>query len=171
VAAARPADRAALDALFAACSADSIRLRFFGRLRAFPPEYLGGALAGAPSAHDAVVAYRTDRTQLAGLASLVAQETGAARDTGTAGDTGAAEEAAVPELAVLVADPWQRQGAGAAMVGALLARARERGVVRVRASVLPGRRELLAALSRRLEPDPGHSSYTREGLSTVYKLR
>jgi GNAT superfamily N-acetyltransferase len=164
VAAARPADRAALDALFAACSADSIRLRFFGRLRAFPPEYLGGA-------HDAVVAYRTDRTQLAGLASLVAQETGAARDTGAAGDTGAAEEAAVPELAVLVADPWQRQGAGAAMVGALLARARERGVVRVRASVLPGRRELLAALSRRLEPDPGHSSYTREGLSTVYKLR
>ncbi|WP_176735614.1 GNAT family N-acetyltransferase [Actinacidiphila rubida] len=159
VAPALPGDRQALAALFAACSEDTVRLRFFGRLRAFPRDYLDGALADPPHVHDAVVVYRGgDRTRLAGLASLVAPT----RPEG---------EAAAPEIAVLVADPWQRQGAGTAMITALLARARARGVVRVRASVLPGRMPLLAALSRRLTPEVGGSSYTRDGLSTVYKLR
>jgi GNAT superfamily N-acetyltransferase len=158
VAPAAPGDRDALAALFAACSADSVRLRFFGRLRAFPREYLDGALADPPDVHDAVVAYRDgDRTRLAGLASLVAPS----RQEGAT---------AAPEIAVLVADPWQRQGAGTAMITTLLARARDRGVAHVRASVLPGRTQLLAALSRRLDPEPGASSYTRDGLSTVYKL-
>ncbi|MFI1092086.1 GNAT family N-acetyltransferase [Streptomyces sp. NPDC020917] len=167
---AQAADRPALDALFAACSEESIRLRFFGRLRAFPPEYLDAALAGAPSVHDAVVAYSGDRAQLAGLASLVAATPGEAR-AAVEGGRAWGETAGPAEMAVLVGDPWQRQGAGAAMITALLARARDRGVVRVRATVLPGRRELLAALSRRLEPEAGCSSYTREGLSTVYKLQ
>jgi len=172
VAPAQAADRPALDALFAACSEESIRLRFFGRLRAFPPEYLDAALAGAPSVHDAVVAYSGDRAHLAGLASLVAAAPVLPGETRTATGEGTRTETAGPaEMAVLVGDPWQRQGAGAAMITALLARARDRGVVRVRATVLPGRRELLAALSRRLEPEAGCSSYTRDGLSTVYKLQ
>ncbi|MBY8877499.1 GNAT family N-acetyltransferase [Actinacidiphila acidipaludis] len=173
VAPARPGDRAALEALFAACSEDSVRLRFFGRSRAFPREYLAAALAGVPTAHDAVVAYRGgDRTRLAGLASLVAGPSAPAADGAAprAGMVGPAQ-ADPAELAVLVADAWQRQGAGTAMITALLARARERGVVHVRASVLPGRRGLLAALSHRLPAEPGRSSYTRDGLSVVYKLR
>jgi GNAT superfamily N-acetyltransferase len=175
VAPARPADRPALQALFAACSEESVRLRFFGQLRAFPADYLDAALAGVPHVHDAVVAYRGgDRTRLAGMASLVA---GPATAPASALTTATRPEAPVPpeagpaEVAVLVSDAWQRQGAGTAMISALLARARERGVVRVRASVLPGRTGLLAALSRRLPPEPGRSSYTRDGLSAVYKLQ
>ena len=159
VAPARPADRPALQALFAACSEESVRLRFFGQLRAFPGDYLDAALAGVPDTHDAVVVYRDgDRTRLAGLASLVA-------------GPASSPDADPAELAVLVGDAWQRQGAGTAMITALLARARERGVARVRASVLPGRTALLTSLSRRLPPEPGRSSYTRDGLSVVYKLR
>lgn len=172
VSAAEPADRHALEALFAACSEESIRLRFFGRLRAFPREYLDGALTAPPHAHDAVVAHLGDRDRLVGLASLVAGPVGTGHPSASGPDRRAAEPPAEPpaELAVLVGDAWQRQGAGTAMVGALLARARERGVVRVRASVLPGRTGLLAALSRHLEPDAGRSTCTREGLSTVYRL-
>ncbi|QMU80444.1 GNAT family N-acetyltransferase [Streptacidiphilus sp. PB12-B1b] len=79
-----------------------------------------------------------------------------------AGQEGAAE------LAVLVADGWQRQGLGTALVEELLVRARRRGVERVSACVLPGRPQLLAALSRRLELV--HSSRSQDGLTGVYRL-
>ncbi|NUS13676.1 MAG: GNAT family N-acetyltransferase, partial [Streptomyces sp.] len=60
-----------------------------------------------------MVAYArgTSRTRLAGLASLALPP-----------------GAAAAELGVLVGDPWQRQGAGRAMLDLLLARARARGV-------------------------------------------
>lgn len=148
-----PSDRAALGSLFSGCSQETVRLRFFGRLRAFPREYLDSVLAGRPDVHDAVVAYRDDRSHLVGLAGLVAESD---------------ENPGVAELGVLVTDTWQRQGAGAAMVDTLLTRARERGIVRVSACVLPGRSGLLATLSRRLELES--SSGTRDGLTGIYRL-
>lgn len=157
-------DRAALEALFAACSPQTVRLRFFGRLRAFPPEYLAAVLAGRPAAHDAVVAHRDgDRTPLVGMASLSAATP--ADDLPpmcTPATTGV--------LGVLVADAWQRQGVGTAMITSLLDRARERGVHHVLASVLPGRSSLLAALARRLVLEPGTATCTGDGLSAVYRL-
>jgi GNAT superfamily N-acetyltransferase len=148
-----PADADALHGLFAACSQDTVRLRFFGRVRALPPEYLGDVLAGRPDIHDAVVAYEygASRARPAGLASLAM-----------------APGAQVAELGVLVADAWQRQGAGRAMVDLLLARARARGVLRLGAAVLPGRSGLLAALGRRLPTE--HLALSADGPSGVYKL-
>jgi len=139
IAAATAADRHAVERLFAACAAETLRLRFLGRVAGPPAAYLDAVLAATPEEHDAVVA-RPTRTApdggpppaVVGLASL------------GAGDP--------PELGVLVADGWQRRGVGAAMVGAVLRRARDRGVRTVAARVLPGRSALLAPLARRLEP-------------------
>lgn len=148
-----PADAPALHALFAACSPETVRLRFFGPVRALPAEYLAEVLAGSPDRHDAVVAYPRDgsRSRPAGLASLALPAGGGAA-----------------ELGVLVADPWQRQGAARAMLELLLARARVRGVRRVTATVLPGRPTLLRALGRHLTAE--HLAYTADGPSGVYKL-
>ncbi|MFI0940838.1 GNAT family N-acetyltransferase [Streptomyces sp. NPDC021020] len=160
-----PSDASALHALFAACSPETVRLRFFGRVRALPAEYLEQVLAGSPDRHDAVVAYARggSRTRLIGLASL-AMPANVAGDGGDGGDGGET----VPELGVLVGDPWQRQGAGRAMLELLLARARTRGVRRVAATVLPGRPALLGALGRHLPA--AHLAYTTDGPSGVYKL-
>ncbi|WP_329133592.1 GNAT family N-acetyltransferase [Streptomyces sp. NBC_01476] len=147
-------DRPALAALFTACSPETVRLRFFGRLKQWPREYLDAALAGRPAEHDAVVAYRPGRTDLLGLASLA-----------TPSDAGPG----IGELGVLVADDWQRQGVGTAMIDLLLSRARDRGLERVAATVLPSRSKLLAALTRRLERD-GPGLRSRDGLTGVYKL-
>jgi GNAT superfamily N-acetyltransferase len=148
-----PADAGALRDLFAACSQDTVRLRFFGRVRALPAEYLDDVLAGRPDVHDAVMAYEygASGARPAGLASLALPP-----------------GAQVAELGVLVADAWQRQGAGRAMVDLLLARARARGVPRVGAAVLPGRSGLLAALGRRLPAE--HLALSADGPSGVYKL-
>ena len=159
-----PGDRAALEALFAACSPDTVRLRFFGRLRAFPPEYLAAVLAGRPAVHDAVVAYRgADRAHPAGMAGIAAA-------TPADGLPPMCAPATTGVLGVLVADAWQRQGAGAAMTGVRLDRARARGVRHVLVGVLPGRSALLAVLARRLTPVPGAAARTGDGLSAVYRL-
>ncbi|WP_327290098.1 GNAT family N-acetyltransferase [Streptomyces sp. NBC_01198] len=148
-----PADAPALHDLVTACSQATLRLRFFGQVRAFPAEYLAGVLAGRADVHDAVVAYAygASSARPVGLASLALPP-----------DGGAAE------LGVLVADAWQRQGAGRAMVDLLLARARARGVRQVSAAVLPGRSALLAALGRHLPAE--HLAHSTDGPSGVYKL-
>jgi GNAT superfamily N-acetyltransferase len=122
------ADRDAVAALFARCSAETRRLRFFGNVLAMPPGYLTDVLAEVPGQHDAVGAWRG--RELVGLASLAA-------DTPDSG-----------ELAVLVDDAHQRRGVGTRMIATLIARARVRGVTTVTASVLPGRTELLTRLGR-----------------------
>lgn len=147
------ADEPALRDLFAACSQDTLRLRFFGRVRAFPAEYLGHVLAGRADVHDAVVAYEygASRARPAGLASLALPP-----------------GARAAELGVLVADAWQRKGAGGAMLDLLLTRARARGVRYVSAAVLPGRSALLAALGRRLAAE--RLAHSADGPSGIYKL-
>jgi GNAT superfamily N-acetyltransferase len=67
-----------------------------------------------------------------------------------------------------VADAWPGHGLGAAMVEALVGRARRRGVVRVSAFVRPGRSALLTALARRL-PLEGVTR-TSDGLVGVFRL-
>ncbi|WP_419993447.1 N-acetyltransferase family protein [Streptomyces boninensis] len=152
VEAARPADGPALDALFAACSPETVWRRFFAPYPALPGAYRAGVLAGDPYEHDAVVARL--RGGLVGVASLV-------RDR-------RADDPYTAELGVLVPDDWQRCGVGRALVEALLDRARRRGVRRVVAAVLPGRSDLLRSLSRRVELD--HAVRDSDGLTGVYKL-
>jgi GNAT superfamily N-acetyltransferase len=146
---ARPDDAAALQRLFADCSPETVHNRFFARVRAWPHRYLAAVLAGDPRTHDAVVVRYGDGLHLAGLASLAAGSPAA-------------------ELGVLVADAFQHQGLGAAMVEALLGRARERGVARVAASVLPGRSALLLALARRLPLEQLETG--GDGPTGIYRL-
>jgi acetyltransferase len=148
-----PADRDGLHALLTTCSQSTIRWRFFAPLRGFPERYLDTALAGRPEVHDAVVARDVERGQLAGLASLAA---------------GSAEGPEIPELGVLVADRWQQQGLGAAMVECLLTRARERGVQRILAVTLPQRAGMLRVLARHLPMET--STCTPDGVSAVFRL-
>jgi GNAT superfamily N-acetyltransferase len=182
-----PGDGPALAALFADCSPQTVRLRFFGAPRTLPPEYAAALLAGRPDVHDAVLAYpegpdpagqerpedgggpRAGRTGLlpqpAGLASLAAAPDSRSGPGGRSGPLTA-------ELGVLVGDAWQRQGAGTAMTAVLLDRARARGVERVAASVLSGRAPLLRAMAARLGLGPALTyDRTGESLSAVYRLR
>ncbi|MFI1466696.1 GNAT family N-acetyltransferase [Streptomyces wuyuanensis] len=147
----RPGDGPALRALFAGCSPETVRLRFFGLPRELLRAYADSVLACRPEVHDAVVVHHGDRRRLAGLAAPAEADPGAAA-----------------VLGVLVADEWQKQGLGRAMVDELLARARRRGVERISVTVLPGRSRLLDALARRLEPEG--SSLDRDGLTRVYRL-
>jgi GNAT superfamily N-acetyltransferase len=148
----RPSDELGLTELFARCSAESVRLRFFGPRTALPAGYLRDVLAGEPERHDAVVARDRATGAIVGLASLGA---------------GSAAGADVPELGVLVADAWQRRGIGTALANLLVARARSRGVRRMLASVLPGRSGVLEALGT-LEHE--RTWRTRDAVSAVYRL-
>jgi ribosomal protein S18 acetylase RimI-like enzyme len=129
----RPTDESALERLFARCTVETVRDRFFAPLSSWPRRYLAGALAGDPRQHDALVVRCGDG--VAALGSLVA---------------GPGSGSHRAELGVLVADRWQRRGLGVALVDGLVARARERGVEELVASVLPNRIPLLRALGRRL---------------------
>lgn len=53
----------------------------------------------------------------------------------------------VTEIGVVVADAWQGQGLGAALVRTLLSQARARGVTALSMDVLPGNREVLAMIA------------------------
>ncbi|MFC7303706.1 GNAT family N-acetyltransferase [Streptomyces monticola] len=158
----RPTDGPALTALFESCSTDTVWRRFFAPLHELPADYAAAVLACRPEVHDAVVVRHGDRGHLAGLASLAAEQDGPNGTRGPHGPDGPAV------LGVLVADAWQRQGLGGAMLDVLLDRARQRGVRRVTASVLPGRARLLAALARRLETES--ASRDQDGLTGVYRL-
>jgi GNAT superfamily N-acetyltransferase len=139
--------------MFRQCSPATVYGRFFGRPAALPRRYVAGALAGRPDRHDALVVRYGDGLHVAGLASLVAL---------TEGFGGGAE------LGVLVADGWQRRGLGTAMVALLLARAGDRGVERVEASVLVGREGPLGALARRLHLE--RLTRSAETVTGVFRL-
>ncbi len=147
----RGTDRAALEQLFARCSAETIRRRFFARLGRFPSRYLDAVLASRPAEHDAVVLRYGDGLHIAGLASLA-----------TTPDGGA-------ELGVLVADAWQGGGLGAAMVEHLVQRAADRGTEEVSATVLSERAGLLQALARRWPTVT--LARTADGLTGRYRVQ
>lgn len=130
----RPSDRDAIERLFAACSLDTVIRRFCAPLRSLPRAYLEGALAGPPKVHDALAVRYGDGLHIAALGSVVALP----------------DDPRAAELGVLVADGWQRSGLGAALVRELVARAVDRGVEELIASVLPARAGLLRVLARRL---------------------
>ncbi|WP_370092209.1 N-acetyltransferase family protein [Streptacidiphilus sp. MAP12-20] len=146
----RTGDRSAIQGLFADCSTETVRLRFFAQLRAFPAAYLDSLLAGPPEQHDAVIARERLTGRVLGLGTL------------------ARVDAETAELGLLVADAWQRQGLGRAMTESLLTRARGRGISRLSVDVAHGRSALLGALARRL-PDAVRRS-TREGVTGIYRL-
>ena len=63
-----------------------------------------------------------------------------------AADRAAAGES-LTEIGVVVADAWQGQGVGSALVGALVGRAQARGVTSLRMDVLPDNRQVLGMIA------------------------
>jgi GNAT superfamily N-acetyltransferase len=97
-----------------------------------PSTYLDSVLGADPDAHDALV------VETAG-GDLVAIGSAARIPT---------EGARVVEIGLLVEDRWQQRGIGSGLLDLLAARARRRGVERLRCDVLAGNRHLLAMLRR-----------------------
>lgn len=65
----------------------------------------------------------------------------------TAADRPAPPGGLVTEIGVVVADAWQGQGVGSALVRSLLSRGQARGVTALSMDVLPGNREVLAMIA------------------------
>jgi GNAT superfamily N-acetyltransferase len=75
--------------------------------------------------------------------ALVAVEAGTEHGVGVARFVRSSEDPEVAEIAVAVADPWQRRGVGTALLRRLNERAREEGIRRFSAEVLTENRPML----------------------------
>jgi GNAT superfamily N-acetyltransferase len=125
---AQPSDLAALGDFFAGLSARTRSRRFFAPVT--PTSAMLRRLSGGTGDVEAVVA--TAGGGIVGHAM-------AADRAGSDGDS-------ITEIGVVVADAWQGRGVGSALVRAVLAGARARGVTVLTMDVLPGNRRVLAMI-------------------------
>jgi ribosomal protein S18 acetylase RimI-like enzyme len=126
---ARTADLPALSAFFAGLSIQARYLRFFAPTTPNPD--LLNVLCGNARAIDAVLATRD---------AVIIGHAMAADQTGPGG-------ARMTDIGVVVADDWQGQGVGSALVRAVLTRAQARGVTSVTMDVLHGNHRVLAMIA------------------------
>ncbi len=126
---ARAADAAALADFFAGLSAQTRYLRFFAPVT--PGPAMLRALSGADGRADVVVAVRGG--VIIGHAMAV--------------DQGGPRGARAADVGVVVADAWQGQGVGPALLRALIASARARGVTSLTMDVLPSNHRMLAIIA------------------------
>ena len=126
---ARPADLAALRDFFAGLSAQTRYLRFFAPVT--PGPALLRLLSGGTGTAYAMVATRGE---------VIIGHAMAADRAGPGG-------VRMTEIGVVVADAWQGQGVGSALVRALIASAQARGVTSVAMDVLPANRQVLAMIA------------------------
>ena len=124
------ADLAALSGFFAGLSMRTRVQRFFAPVRPTP-----AMVRLACSSTDALVA--THGGVIIGHAMAADQAAGSR----------APLEGRVTEIGVVVADAWQGQGVGSALVRALISRARARGVTSLSMDVLPANRQVLAMIA------------------------
>jgi ribosomal protein S18 acetylase RimI-like enzyme len=127
------ADLAALRDFFAGLSLRTRFLRFFAPIT--PSLAMLRCLAGGPGHVDAVIA--THGGAIIGHAMAADQ---------TADQTGP-DGGAMTDIGVVVADAWQSQGVGSALVRALIARAQARGVTSIAMDVLPDNPQVLAMIT------------------------
>ncbi len=125
------AELAALSDFFAGLSDQTRYRRFFAPVR--PSHALLDLLAGGPAHVDAIVAVADG--VIVGHAMAAELPESASPCAGRAADVG-----------VVVADAWQRQGVGAALMRSLIARAQARGVTALAMDVLPGNRRVLSMI-------------------------
>ncbi len=136
-------DRKRIKDAFNRLSEESRYRRFFAPLRELSDETLDYLVDIDHHDHEAIVALDPQTDQLIGVARYVRQAPGANR----------------AEAAVVVADDWQREGLGRALLEQLARRAREEGITRFTALVQADNRralDLLAELgqtTRSLEAD------------------
>jgi ribosomal protein S18 acetylase RimI-like enzyme len=125
---ARTADLPALGDFFAGLSTQARYLRFFSPIR--PGPALLALLCGGDGTTDAVLASRD----------------GVIIGHGMAADGSGPGGTRTTDIGVVVADAWQRQGVGSALVRALIAGAQVRGVTSVTMDVLHGNDRALAMI-------------------------
>ncbi|HEX5303210.1 MAG TPA: GNAT family N-acetyltransferase [Streptosporangiaceae bacterium] len=133
-----PADEAMLHDFFAALSVESRYLRFFAPVT--PSCGLLDLMAGKPAHVDAIVAVADGVI----VGHAMAADRPVPGDPGHPGRPGGPR---VTDVGVVVADPWQRRGVGAALMRALIGRAQARGVTALAMDVLPGNRRVLAMIA------------------------
>jgi GNAT superfamily N-acetyltransferase len=151
------ADLAALGGFFAGLSLRSRVQRFFAPVRPSPAMIrlacgLGGPDGPASGSGHSGHGRRPSRT---GTDALVATLGGVIIGHGMAVDRPADRpagrtappEGQVTEIGVVVADAWQGQGVGSALVGTLLSRAQARGVTSLSMDVLPTNQLVLAMIA------------------------
>jgi GNAT superfamily N-acetyltransferase len=128
-----PADVPSLDDFFAGLSTRTRYLRFFAPVT--PGSALLHLLSGDAGNADAVVAVHG--AAVIGHAMAVDQAApGAPMDA----------RPRTTDVGVVVADAWQGQGLGSALMRALITRARARGVTSAAMDVLPGNRRVLGMI-------------------------
>jgi ribosomal protein S18 acetylase RimI-like enzyme len=139
----RPADLPALRDFFAALSPQARYLRFFAPVT--PGPTLLDLLSGGAGTTDAVVATRG--------AIIIGHA--------MAADRGGPCDSRMTDIGVVVADAWQGEGIGSALVRALITSAQARGVTSVAMDVLPGNHKALAMIK-------GHWPEAHTGWSRDY---
>ena len=131
-----PADLAALTGFLAGLSTRTRVQRFFAPVR--PTSAMVRRACGQPGpAGHADVLLATHGGVIIGHAM--------AADRTDAGES-------LTEIGVVVADAWQGQGVGSALVRLLLRRAQARGVTSLSMDVLPDNRQVLAMIARHWAP-------------------
>jgi acetyltransferase len=127
------ADLAALGAFFGRLSLRTRVQRFFAPVRPTPAMVRLACGAAGRGASRTDVLIGTHGGLIIGHAMAV--------------DRAGPPDRLVTEIGVVVADDWQGQGLGAALVRALLSQARARGVTALSMDVLPGNREVLTMIA------------------------
>jgi GNAT superfamily N-acetyltransferase len=123
-----PADLPALGEFFTGLSVQTRYLRFFAPVQ--PGHRMLALLCGGADGSDVVVAVQGDA--IIGHAMAVDQ-------AGAPGDLAA-------DISVVVADAWQNQGVGSALMRALITGATARGVTAMTMDLLPGNRDALTMI-------------------------
>ena len=132
-----PADLATLTGFLDGLSTRTRVQRFFAPVRPTPALVRRACGQAGPAGH-ADVLLATHGSVIIGHA--MAADRVAAADRAAAGES-------LTEIGVVVADAWQGQGVGSALVRTLLRRAQARGVTSLYMDVLPGSNQVLAMIA------------------------
>jgi GNAT superfamily N-acetyltransferase len=143
--AASPADRTGISDFFAGLSLESRARRFFAAI--MPSRAMLDRLSGVAGGPDAARPRPAATAGSSGGEVIVAMADGVIVGHGMAADRTADRGERMTDIGVVVADAWQGQGIGAALVRALLAGARARGATWLTMDVLPGNQPVLAMIA------------------------
>jgi GNAT superfamily N-acetyltransferase len=135
-----PADLAALTGFFAGLSTRTRVQRFFAPLRPTPALVRRACQA---SHGDVLLATHADVI----IGHAMAADRAADRAAAGAADRATGRGESLTEIGVVVADAWQGQGVGSALIRTLVRRAQARGVTSLSMDVLPGNQQVLAMIA------------------------
>jgi RimJ/RimL family protein N-acetyltransferase len=128
----KPTDKRALNAAFERLSSDARHMRFLSHKSRLTKTELAYLTEVDHSDHEALVAIDAHTDRIVGVARYVRASPASDR----------------AEVAITVADEWQRRGVGTALLTRLGERAREEGITRLEGTTLANNRALIALIGR-----------------------